>query len=357
MSRIELVDLAHSYLTKPPPTSHWALKTMNMTWEQGGAYALLGPSGCGKTTLLNAISGLVIPSHGRILFDGTDVAKISTEQRNIAQVFQFPVVYDTMTVAENLAFPLINRGVRGDLIAQRVSEVAKMLDLGRDLARKARGLTADMKQKISLGRGLVRSDVGAILFDEPLTVIDPHLKWHLRAQLKRVHDESDVTMIYVTHDQTEALTFADKVVVMLDGAVVQIGTPQQLFEKPAHTFVGYFIGSPGMNVLPADLAGDHVMVRGHRIDLAHGYAPRPMNDKIEIGVRPEFLRLASRHEGFPVTVARVEDVGRARIMRCAIDGVAVSALISEDVAIPSDGVRLVADPAHVHVYADSHVVD
>ena len=223
---------------RPQGPQDYALKEIDHVWEQGGAYALLGPSGCGKTTLLNIISGLVRPSRGRILFDERDVTDLPTEARNIAQVFQFPVVYDTMTVRENLAFPLKNRACRRRQSAARVEEIARLLDLSRVLDRKARNLTADMKQKISLGRGLVRSDVAAILFDEPLTVIDPHLKWQLRSTLKEIHRLLDLTMIYVTHDQTEALTFADKVVVMHDGAVVQTGTPEELFERPAHTFVG-----------------------------------------------------------------------------------------------------------------------
>ena len=140
-------------------------------------------------------------------------------------------------------------------IEARVREIAEMLDLAPLLGRKASRLTADAKQKISLGRGLVRSDVAAVLFDEPLTVIDPALKWQLRSKLKALHRALDLTMIYVTHDQTEALTFADTVVVMHDGDVVQTGTPEELFERPDHTFVGYFIGSPGMNVLPAEIRG------------------------------------------------------------------------------------------------------
>jgi len=240
MARIELNNLSHSYKANPSGPSDYALKPMTMTWEDGGAYALLGPSGCGKTTLLNIISGLVIPSQGQVKFGDTDVTRLATEKRNIAQVFQFPVIYDTMTVAENLAFPLRNRKVDPARIEARVKEVARMVGLTAELSRKARGLTADMKQKISLGRGLVREDVGAVLFDEPLTVIDPHMKWVLRGELKRIHQQSKTTMVYVTHDQTEALTFADKVVVMSDGEVVQVGTPQQLFEQPAHTFVGYF---------------------------------------------------------------------------------------------------------------------
>ncbi|MHC4610659.1 MAG: ABC transporter ATP-binding protein, partial [Planctomycetota bacterium] len=243
MARISIQDLRHSYLDVPRSEDDWALKRMNVEWSDGGAYALLGPSGCGKTTLLSIISGLLTPTEGRVLFDGGDVTDIPPDRRNIAQVFQFPVVYDTMTVYDNLAFPLRNRGMAEAELDGKVREIAAMLDLEDMLKKRASGLTADGKQKISLGRGLVRSDVNAILFDEPLTVIDPHLKWILRSKLKELHQRIGTTMIYVTHDQTEALTFADQVVVMHEGTVVQIGTPVDLFERPKHTFVGHFIGS------------------------------------------------------------------------------------------------------------------
>lgn len=246
MARIDL-DLAHAYVAHPQKDEDYALLPLNFTFEDGGAYALLGPSGCGKTTLLNCISGLLRPSQGTIRFDGNDVTDASPQARNIAQVFQFPVIYDTMTVGENLAFPLRNRGVPAAQVRERVGRVAEMLDLSSSLDRRASGLAADAKQKISLGRGLVRQDVSAILFDEPLTVIDPHLKWQLRRKLKEIHHEFRLTLIYVTHDQTEALTFADQVVVMSRGKAVQVGAADALFERPAHTFVGHFIGSPGMN--------------------------------------------------------------------------------------------------------------
>src|ERR1700749_3815756 len=275
MSRIDLVDLGHSYGGDHAPIESFALKPVTMTWRQGGAYALLGPAGCGKTTLLNLISGIVTPSRGKILFDGADITPLSTQKRNIAQVFQFPVIYDTMTVGQNLAFPLKNRGVSKKEIDRRVAEIAHLLDLTPDLNRKATRLTADAKQKISLGRGLVRSAVPAVLFDEPLTVIDPELKWQLRSKLKALHRDLDLTMIYVTHDQTEALTFADTVVVMHDGRVVQSGTPDELFEKPAHTFVGYFIGSPGMNIVPAEVKGRQAQIGGHVIALSRHYEGVP----------------------------------------------------------------------------------
>jgi glycerol transport system ATP-binding protein len=349
MARITLDNLAHSYLAAPRGEEDFALKPLNLVWEDGAAYALLGPSGCGKSTLLNIISGLVQPSQGRILFDDRDVTHAATAERNIAQVFQFPVVYDTMTVRDNLAFPLRNRGRDEAHVAARVAEIAKMIGMEDMLDRKARRLTADAKQKISLGRGMVRKDVNALLFDEPLTVIDPHMKWELRTQLKKLHHEFGHTMIYVTHDQTEALTFADRVVVMYDGRVVQIGTPQELFETPAHTFVGYFIGSPGMNVIPAEVYGNVARVKGETVRLGHAYGA--VTGRVVIGVRPEFARLTDG-EGLPATIRRIEDVGRHRIVRAEVMGHDVNIIAGEGERIGPEMSRVWFDPAHVNVYAD-----
>ncbi len=296
MARITLDKLRHSYMAQPKATADYALKQLDLTWDDGGAYALLGPSGCGKTTLLNIISGLIRPSEGRVLFDDRDVTDEPPAERNIAQVFQFPVVYDTMTVFDNLAFPLRNRGIAEADVSKRVQTVAEMTDLAAMLPNRAAGLTADGKQKISLGRGLVREDVRAILFDEPLTVIDPHLKWQLRSKLKELHQRVRLTMIYVTHDQTEALTFADNVVVMHDGYVVQIGTPVELFERPRHTFVGHFIGSPGMNVLPCRVENGAAIFDGHRLTIDNPPAGSLNGKQTEIGIRPEFVTLCrGRH--------------------------------------------------------------
>ena len=270
MAKITLSNLRHSYMPNPTGPDDYALKSIDLDWEDGGAYALLGPSGCGKSTLLNIISGLLVPSEGRILFDGRDVTDLPPDQRNIAQVFQFPVIYDTMTVRDNLAFPLRNRGVDEARIAGRVAEIAAMLDVEAMLDVRAAHLSPDNKQKISMGRGLVRDDVNVVMFDEPLTVIDPHLKWKLRSKLKELHQRVRATMIYVTHDQTEALTFADQVVVMQDGEVVQIGTPVELFERPQHTFVGHFIGSPGMNILPASEDGGRIVFEGQAVQVEGG---------------------------------------------------------------------------------------
>ncbi|GAB5471838.1 MAG: ABC transporter ATP-binding protein [Rhodospirillales bacterium] len=356
MARITLSNLAHSYLPRPQGPADYALKRIDHAWEDGKAYALLGPSGCGKTTLLNIISGLLTPSEGKVLFGDLDVTRLPTEARNIAQVFQFPVVYDTMTVFENLAFPLSNRGFDKATVRARVDSIAQMLDLGSSLHRKARNLTADAKQKISLGRGMVREDVAAILFDEPLTVIDPQMKWQLRTQLKALHREFGHTMIYVTHDQTEALTFADEVVVMYDGEVVQIGDPEALFERPQHTFVGYFIGSPGMNLLPASIEGDQAVFAGSPLPLGRRYDAVEA-DKVEIGVRPEFVTLADAGEGLPVTVTRVEDVGRHRIVRADCQGREINVIVAEGAPLSTEGARVRFDPEHVNVYADGWLVE
>ncbi len=353
MARIDVNHIRHSYLPNPQKDADFALKEVHHTFEDGGAYALLGPSGCGKTTLLNIISGLLHPSHGQLLFNGKDVTNLSTQERNIAQVFQFPVIYDTMTVYDNLAFPLRNRGVPEADVDRKVRETLEMIDLASWARKKARGLTADQKQKISLGRGLVRSDVNAILFDEPLTVIDPHMKWVLRSQLKQLHRRFGYTMVYVTHDQTEALTFADQVVVMYEGEIVQIGTPADLFERPKHTFVGYFIGSPGMNVMPVSIEGKTAKLGAQFIELPGALAATPAGT-IELGIRPEYVRLGRK--GMPVSVSKIEDVGRHKVVRATLEGREIAAIVGEDEDIPADPmVRF--EPAGINLYAGSWRVE
>ena len=342
MARIEL-NLAHAYKANPQRDEDYALLPLDMAFDDGGAYALLGPSGCGKTTLLNIISGLVKPSQGSVKFDGVEVTARTPQQRNIAQVFQFPVIYDTMTVAENLAFPLKNRGVPADRITARVGKIAEMLEMSAQLDTRAAGLAADAKQKISLGRGLVREDVSAVLFDEPLTVIDPHLKWQLRRKLKQIHNELKLTLVYVTHDQVEALTFADQVVVMTRGRAVQIGSASDLFERPRHTFVGHFIGSPGMNFLPAGLA--HSAPAG----------------ATTLGIRPEYVTLAAAHAAgaLPATVTQAQDIGTYWLLTTQVaGGTLVRARLSPDQPIPKagDAVWLAVVGEHTCYYKDEELV-
>ena len=323
MAKISIRDLRHSYLTEPKREEDWALKRISLECGDSGAYALLGPSGCGKTTLLSLISGLLRPTEGRIFFDERDVTEAIPEKRNIAQVFQFPVIYDTMSIRDNV------------------------------LDRRAAGLTADGKQKISLGRGLVRTDVNVIMFDEPLTVIDPHLKWQLRSKLKELHHKTRRTMIYVTHDQTEALTFAEQVVVMKDGLIVQIGTPVELFERPRHTFVGHFIGSPGMNVLPCEIRSGQAFIGEHAVKTVD--AKRSGKNHLQLGVRPEFVSFAAK--GIPVEVIKVADAGRFRIVETKHARHSIKLLVPEGAEIPASAAHIHFDPSHTQVYEEGWMIE
>ena len=362
MAEIRLQHLAHSYSAHPTGPQDYAIREMDHVWEQGGAYALLGPSGCGKSTLLNIISGLLSPSHGQVLFDGRVVNELPPEQRNIAQVFQFPVVYDTMTVFDNLAFPLRNQGKSAAQVQARVQEVAEVLDLQRLLQRKARNLSADEKQKVSMGRGLVRDDVSAILFDEPLTVIDPHLKWKLRRKLKQIHEQFNITMVYVTHDQLEASTFADKIAVMYGGQIVQFGTPRELFERPRHTFVGYFIGSPGMNLIDVRAKADGVVFGDVHLALPDGLRERlaaTAGGRLQVGIRPEFVQLwDSPFEGaHPARVLDVEDLGTYRIVTLELGGVALKARLGEDRPLPVEQAWVSLPAQWLMLYVDDVLLE
>jgi len=382
MAEIVLQSISHSYEAKrgaldeptrgrPAPT--YALRDVELRWRDGGAYALLGPSGCGKTTLLGIISGLLQPTRGRVYYGDKDVTALSSRERNIAQVFQFPVIYDTMTVRQNLAFPLRNRGLGAAEIDRRVGHIAEILELTEVLPSRATRLTADQKQILALGRGLVRQDVAAILFDEPLTVIDPHRKWLLRRKLKEIHKQFHHTLIYVTHDQTEALTFADEVVVMQHGSVLARGTPEDLFRRPAHTYVGYFIGSPGMNVMPCEVerqaGGAQARVGAYEIPLLTvGEAAAP-SGRLELGIRPEHIVVLGEAEaagGLPVSVAAIEDHGRFRIVsgrlgdhrvKIRLGQVSTPGAKAGSPAIVVGGtVRVRFQPEHICLYRDGRIV-
>ncbi len=348
MAQITLQNLRHSYLPDPSGDGDYALKEIDHVWQDGGAYALLGPSGCGKSTLLNIISGLLVPSEGKILFDDQDVTALPPDKRNIAQVFQFPVIYDTMTVYDNLAFPLRNRGRDEATVKERVTTIAEMLEVTEMLTTRASHLSPDNKQKISMGRGLVRNDVNAVMFDEPLTVIDPHLKWKLRSKLKELHHRTSATMIYVTHDQTEALTFADQVVVMDLGVIVQIGTPVELFERPAHTFVGHFIGSPGMNILPCETRDGGAFFQGENIAL-EGPVTKS-GGRTEIGIRPEFVSLSET--GLKGVVRKAADIGRHNVIEVMVGDTRISAVSDTDLPQKGDTVHLQFRPDQTRLYAD-----
>ncbi|WP_319478224.1 ABC transporter ATP-binding protein [Marispirochaeta aestuarii] len=326
MATVELRDIWHSYDFEGGKKKNWryAVEDINITYENGTAVALLGPSGCGKTTLLKIISGLLKPTKGKVLLDGKDITNLSAKERHIAQVFQFPVVYDSMNVFGNIAFPLTNDGVDSSAIRKRVYEVAEILEISDLLKEPTRNLTPADKQKVSLGRGIVRPNTAAVLLDEPLTVIDPKAQWGLRRKLKQVQKELNFTMIYVTHDQHEALTFAELVTVMQVGRIDQTGTPFDLHENPESTFVGYFIGSPGLNMVSCFVKDDgEVSYNGTSFHISRDLAARALEygNELTLGIRPEYVELGmkKRPEAMAGMVKLVEDAGAYKIVTVSMD--------------------------------------
>lgn len=355
MAVIEMIDIAHAYVP-----GDYAVQNINLRWEDGVSSALLGPSGCGKTTLLKIISGLLQPTEGKVLLDGELVNDKKPKERNIAQVFQFPVVYETLNVFNNLAFPLRNRGVADHIMRKRVHDIAELLGLTDVLKHNAARLGTAEKQLISLGRGVVREDIAAILLDEPLTVIDPHQKWHIRRKLKQLQRELNLTMIYVTHDQHEALTFADQVTVMNVGHALQTGSPQQLHEKPAAPFVGYFIGSPGMNIFDAVLNGNHVQSGQIKVTIPQGTVDQKGSAELKIGIRPEFVEVSetASSDHFECTVDAVHLTGTAKILDLSGADLSFKARVPETFTIQaSEKVWAHFPEESTIVYADGKAVN
>lgn len=353
MAVIEVVDVSHAY-----ENGKFAIRDVNLRWEQGSSNALLGPSGCGKTTLLKIISGLLKPSHGKILLDGKDVTHQSPRERNIAQVFQFPVVYETLSVYENLAFPLRSRGVPNSVVKSRVEELAEILELTPILKKNAHRLGAAEKQLISLGRGIIREDLAGILLDEPLTVIDSQHKWQLRRKIKQLNARFKITMIYVTHDQHEALTFADRVTVMNMGEVLQTGSPKDLHENPQAPFVGYFIGSPGMNLFPAVLREGELWAEGLRIPQPTALSTSAQD--IKMGIRPEFVDVsATPHLGyFEAQVQAVYLTGNSKILSVKGLGLTFKARVRETTNYKAGDTVWVQFPeSSTKVYANDRAID
>ena len=357
MAKIDLSNISHTYNPlDPKPT--YALNPFSMTWENGKRYAILGPSGCGKTTMLNIVSGLVRPSKGEILFDETPVTDLKTEDRNIAQVFQFPVIYNTMTVYDNLAFPLRCREFTKEKIEERVKAVSDTLNLSSFLNSPARKLTADQKQLISLGRGLVREDVAAVLMDEPLTVIDPDLKFRLRRNLKEINEQYKTTLVYVTHDQNEAMTFADNIIVMSDGEVVQTGSPKELFERPNTTFVGYFIGSPAMNLFESEASSNDSVKINNTLIKTNTNLSNLKNKNIKLGIRSEFIKIAqNQNENLvEVNVEKVEDLGNYKLITAKMGDFTIRSKVARETEIPNQNVKLHIPAEKCCVYENNKLI-
>tara|TARA_B100001057_G_scaffold51539_1_gene45793 strand:- start:197 stop:1270 length:1074 start_codon:yes stop_codon:yes gene_type:complete len=357
MAKIELSNISHSYNPNDlNPT--YALNPFSMTWENGKRYAILGPSGCGKTTMLNIVSGLVKPSKGNVLFDDNDVTNLITEERNIAQVFQFPVIYSTMTVFDNLAFPLRCRNFSEEKIKERVKSVSDTLRLSTFLNMPARKLTADQKQLISLGRGLVREDVAAVLMDEPLTVIDPDLKFRLRRNLKEINEEYKTTLVYVTHDQNEAMTFADNIIVMDQGEIVQVGLPKDLFERPKTTFVGYFIGSPAMNLFETQLHSDNSVKINDTTIKTNTNLSKLKNNNIKLGIRSEFVKVAKDESEnlLEVNIQKIEDFGNFKLLTAKMGQLTIKSKINREIEISNNTIKLHFPAEKCCVYQDNKLI-
>ena len=358
MATIELCDIAHTYEPDADDPT-FALKALNLVWKDGGTYALLGPSGCGKTTMLNIISGLIRSTRGKILFDGVDFSQLPTTKRNIAQVFQFPVIYTLMSVQENLEFPLVCRKIPQSERIRRVNEVAELLNLKDKLKRPARKLAADEKQLISLGRGLVRNDVSALLMDEPLTVIDPQLKFEIRRKLKQINEHYGLTMVYVTHDQNEAMTFADTIVVMNDGEVIQTGTPQELYNRPETSYVGYFIGSPAMNFIKCKLADNQLQTAGGMIPVPPGMSIPANIQNLKIGIRPRHVQFTNSDnaEAIKGQIQLLQEFGNARVATVRIKEEMMRVKLNYGAEVPTGDVWLVLPEENLCVYADEKLVN
>ena len=357
MAKIELSNISHSY-NPNEPNPIYALNPFSMTWENGKRYAILGPSGCGKTTMLNIVSGLVKPTKGKILFDEIDVTNLITEQRNIAQVFQFPVIYNTMTVYDNLAFPLKCRNFSKDKIDERVNSVSDTLKLSSFLNSPARKLTADQKQLISLGRGLVREDVAGVLMDEPLTVIDPDLKFRLRRSLKEINEQYKTTLVYVTHDQNEAMTFADNIIVMDQGEIVQVGLPKDLFERPKTTFVGYFIGSPAMNLFKSEVSSKNTIKFNNLEIKTETDLSKLKNKEVKLGIRSEFIKIANdqKENVITVKVSRVEDFGNFKLLTANMDNFVIKSKVDRELPISIGDINLYIPPEKCCVYENEKLI-
>jgi multiple sugar transport system ATP-binding protein len=325
---------------------------------------IVGPSGCGKSTLLRLIAGLEEPTAGTVRIGGRDVTDLPPARRGIAMVFQSYALYPHMTAFENMAFGLKLAGRGREAVAAKVREAAGLLQIGELLDRKPRDLSGGQRQRVAIGRAIVR-DPQVFLFDEPLSNLDAALRVQMRFELARLRDRLGATMVYVTHDQTEAMTLGHRIVVLKDGRIEQVGTPLDLYWRPANLFVAGFIGSPAMNVLearPAGIAAGRVALDlpgGRRIDaaLAPGTAAARA-DKAVLGVRPEHVRFARRGEEPDLAgrVLVVERLGGETVLYVECPGAAtvvvVVRTVEDPAAAPGDAAALVLDRSACHVFDD-----
>ncbi len=317
------------------------IQGIDMQAEHGEFVVIVGPSGCGKSTLLRIIAGLDSPTSGQILIDGEQVNDVSAAHRGCAMVFQSYALYPHMTVYANMAFGLENAGVKSQIIEQKVSQAAALLHLDGLLNRKPTQLSGGQRQRVAIGRAIVR-EPKIFLFDEPLSNLDAQLRVSMRAELRDLHARLGATMIYVTHDQVEAMTLATKIVVLRAGKIEQQGTPQALYEKPINTFVAGFIGSPRMNFIATSQL------------LALPNFALSLPEQIEqIGIRPEHILVKSLpHEGLPFTVNQIEYMGATSLLAGKLsDGTQIEVMLSEALAVKrGDQMSLQLDVNKLHAF-------
>jgi multiple sugar transport system ATP-binding protein len=345
MAGVEFVDVRKSFGAVP------IIKGVNIGIEDGEFVILVGPSGCGKSTLLRMLAGLENISAGEIRIGGDVVNNLPPKDRDIAMVFQNYALYPHMTVAENMAFSLmLNRAAKHD-IDSRVNKAAGILGLSQLLDRYPRQLSGGQRQRVAMGRAIVR-DPQVFLFDEPLSNLDAKLRVAMRAEIKELHQRLKTTTVYVTHDQIEAMTMADKIVVMHDGVVEQIGAPLDLYDRPANLFVAGFIGSPAMNMLKGRLDPQNPNIfraqDGTALPVANP-APAAIGRDLVYGLRPEYIALDTN--GFPANVVVIEPTGYETQMIVRFGGTDITCIFRERVDTrPGDNIHLAIDAAHVHLF-------
>jgi multiple sugar transport system ATP-binding protein len=331
-----MAEIVLEHVNKSYPDGHTAVRDLSITIADGEFLILVGPSGCGKTTTLNMIAGLEDISGGELRIGGERVNEKAPKDRDIAMVFQSYALYPHMTVRQNIAFPLTLAKMPKAEIAQKVSETARTLDLAELLDRKPSQLSGGQRQRVAMGRAIVRNPK-AFLMDEPLSNLDAKLRVQMRGEIARLQKRLGTTTVYVTHDQTEAMTLGDRVVVMHGGIAQQIGTPEELYERPANLFVAGFIGSPAMNFFPATLTATGLTLPFGEVTLApevqQVIARHPAPSNVIVGLRPEHLSDATLIDGyqrikalvFEVNVELVESLGSDKYVYFTTSGPVVHA--------------------------------
>jgi len=322
-----------------------AVTGVNIDIADGEFVVLVGPSGCGKSTLLRMIAGLETVTEGKVTIGERVVNQLEPADRDIAMVFQNYALYPHMTVRQNLSYGLKNRRMPKAEIARRVDEAAKILEIGQYLDRKPKALSGGQRQRVAMGRAIVR-EPAAFLFDEPLSNLDAKLRVTMRGEIRALQKRLGTTSVYVTHDQLEAMTLADRLVVLRDGKIEQIGTPIEVYRHPISTFVAGFIGSPAMNILPGMLQGGTLTVAGTTFAV-----PVAGSGKVDVGVRPEDLREAEPGEpGLPAQLAYVEELGSQRLGHFTVGGVTVIAAFPTGHPV-GDRVTLAFDVSRLHIFS------